>query len=72
MAKKRKARLPKLSDQLRSIIERSDMTRYRICKSAQVDPSQMHRFLHGTGRLSTDSLDRIGEVLRLRLVVDDE
>jgi hypothetical protein len=48
------------------------MTRYAISKASGVDQSQLHRFVNGNGRLTTDTLDRIGAVLRLRLVVDDE
>ncbi len=60
-----------LSDQLRKIITDHELSRYAICKSATVDPGQMHRFLRGTGRLTTDSLDRIGAALKLRFVIDE-
>lgn len=56
-----------LSDQLRVIIRNHEMSRYAICRAADVDPSQLHRFLNGKGRLTTDSLDRIGKALGLRL-----
>jgi hypothetical protein len=32
------------------------------------DASQLHRFIRGTGRLTTDSLDKIGAVLGLRFI----
>jgi len=71
MAKKqRKQKL--LSEQLREIIEAGPVTRYRLSKDAAVDASQLCRFVKGKGRLTTDSLDRIGDVLRLRFVQDDE
>ncbi len=71
MAKKRgKRRL--LSAQLIEIIEAGPVTRYRLSKDAAVDASQLCRFVQGKGRLTTDSLDRIGEVLRLRFVQDPE
>jgi Cro/C1-type HTH DNA-binding domain len=59
-----------LSDQLRRIIRDSGLSRYAICKAARVDPSQLHRFVNMQpgGRLTTDSLDRIGQALGLRLV----
>ena len=60
-----------LSDQLRKIILSSGRSRYAICKAASVDPGQMHRFIKGTGRLTTDSLDRLGAVLKLRFEIDD-
>ena len=58
-----------LSDQLRKLILEHELSRYAICKAAAVDPGQMHRFIKGTGRLTTDSLDRIGSVLNLQLVI---
>ena len=70
MAKKRKRRRA-LSEQLRSIIEQGQMSRYEISKRSGVDASQLHRFVNGTGRLTTDSMDKIGGVLGLRFVVDE-
>ena len=55
-----------LSEQLRKLIGNADISRYEISKRSGVDASQLHRFINGTGRLTTDSLDRIGEVLGLR------
>ena len=37
---------------------------------ALVDASQLHRFVNGTGRLTTDSPDKIGAALRLRITQD--
>jgi len=68
--KRRKQKL--LSEQLIEIIENGPVTRYRLSKEAAVDASQLCRFIQGKGRLTTDSLDRIGEALRLRIVQDDE
>lgn len=71
MAKKR--RQPQtLSDQLRAIIDNGRQTRYRVSKLARVDGAQLHRFMNGTGRLTTDSMDRIGQALGLRLVQGEE
>lgn len=57
----------KLSDQLRQIIEQSELSRYELSKRSGVDASQLHRFVRGTGKLTTDSLDKIGLALGLRL-----
>ena len=65
---KRKTRSPTLSDQLRLIIEDGSVSRYEIAKQSGVDASQLHRFVKGKGRLTTDSLDKIGAVLGLRFV----
>lgn len=67
---KKKQELPPLSDQLRTIIREHEHSRNAICVAAEVDPSQLHRFLHGTGRLTTDSLDRLGKVLKLRFEIE--
>ena len=63
MAKKTKT----LSDQLRRLIDGSEHSRYRIAIDAEIDHSQMSRFMAGTGRLTTDSMDRIGRALNLEL-----
>jgi len=64
MAKRKKT----ISDQLRHLIERSDLSRYEIAKQSGVDASQLHRFVTGTGALKTDSsLDAVCDVLGLQL-----
>ena len=69
MGKRRKREF--LSDQLRSLIEDGPLSRYEISKRSGVDASQLLRFVHGTGRLTTDSLDKVGDVLGLRIVADE-
>ena len=67
---KRKPQLA--SEQLRGLIEKGPLTKCRIAKESGVDASQLHRFVHGTGRLTTESLDKIGEVLKLRITSELE
>ncbi len=67
MAKKKK-RKP-LSAQLRLLVDDSELSRYRIAIESDIDHSQLSRFMAGTGRLTTDSMDRIGETLKLELQV---
>ncbi len=69
---KRKTKRPTLSDQLRQLIERGPMTRYAICKASGINQAHLHRFMHGEARLTTESLDALGHVLRLRFVQDDD
>lgn len=69
---KRRTKPKTLSDQLRDIIETAQISRYRIAKDSGVDASQLLRFVRGDGRLTNDSLDKIGDVLKLRLVSDLE
>lgn len=69
---KRKRRLLALSDQLRVIIRDCGRSRNSICVQAKVDPSQLHRFVNGEGRLTTDSLDRLGRALKLRITAEED
>jgi plasmid maintenance system antidote protein VapI len=71
MGKRRTRKPATISDQLRYFIEEGELSRYEIAKQSGVDASQLHRFVKGTGRLTTDSLDRVGKVLNLRIVIDE-
>ena len=68
MAKRKTKKAVTLSEQLRHIIEAGEMSRYEIAKRSGVDASQLHRFVRGTGRLTTESLDKIGAVLGQRFI----
>ena len=57
-----------LTDLLRRFIDESGMSRYAICKVTGVDQGSMSRFMAGKGWLSGQSVDRIGDLLGLRLV----
>ena len=57
-----------VSDQLRRIIRESELSRNQICIAADIDPSHLHRFVHGTGRLTNDTIDKLAPVLGLRLL----
>lgn len=72
MAKrKRRAKKETISDQLRRFIGDSGIPRNQLCKMTGMDPSHLHRFYHETGRLTNDTMDKLAEALRLRLVRDD-
>ncbi len=58
----------RLSDQVRAAVDRSSMSRYAICKAAQIDQSSLSKFMAGSVGLSMDSMDRLAEVLDLRIV----
>jgi len=70
--KRRTKRTETFSDQLRQIIAASELSRNQICKAAGIDPAHLHRFVHGTGRLTNDTIDRLAAVLGLRLTNSDE
>jgi len=61
-----------LSEQLRRLIEDGPLTRYRIAQESGVDASQLLRFVHGRGKLTTDSLDKIGDVMKLQITTELE
>jgi len=69
---KRKRKPQLLSKQLQRIILDGELSRYRICKLAGIDQGQLHRFVTTGKGISIETLDKLGTVLRLRLVVDDE
>jgi len=58
----------KLSDQIRRAIDASGMSRYAIANAIGLDHSVMSRFMAGTSGLSFKTLDRLGELLKLRIV----
>jgi transcriptional regulator with XRE-family HTH domain len=64
--------MPKLTDQLRSSIDGADMSRYAICKAVGLDQSTLSRFMAGKAGLSVETIDKIGELLRLQLVMSKD
>lgn len=70
MAKQKK--LATISEQLRAIISKSGQSQYRICKEAGVDPSQLWRFMQGSGRMTNDTLDKLGTYLNIQLTCENE
>jgi predicted transcriptional regulator len=65
---KRRTQSESFSDQLRRLISESDMSRNQICIATKIDPSHLHRFVHGTGRLTNDTIDRLVDALELCVV----
>ncbi len=60
----------KLSDQVRQAIMESGLTRYRIAMDTGIDESALAKFCKGQRGLSMAALDRLGEYLGLRIVMD--
>ena len=58
----------RLSDQIRKAINGCGLSRYRIAAESGVEESSLSRFMAKEHGLTTDSLDKIADVLRLELV----
>ena len=65
-----KRRSQKLTDQIRQAIDDSGLTRYRIAQDTGIDESSLAKFYNRHRGLSLDNLDRLGEYLGLRIVMD--
>jgi len=59
-----------MTDVLKTAIEESDRTRYRIAKGSGIDEAALIRFMRGETSLRLDKADRLAAYLGLRLVPD--
>ena len=57
------------SDEIRRMVDRSGLSRYRICQEIDLDKALMSRFMSGQGGLSIKSLDRLAKLLDLTVSV---
>jgi ribosome-binding protein aMBF1 (putative translation factor) len=65
------ARKPRtVSQQLREAIDASGMSRYAICKAIGLPESTMSHFMHGECGLQLSTIDKIGELLGLKLTAE--
>ena len=64
------AKLETISGQLRLAIDEENVSRYEIARQNGVSEATLSKFIHGQRGLSLDSIDRLGEYLGLRIVVD--
>lgn len=67
-----KQRTKKISDAVRDAIDKSGETRYAIAKATGIDESALAKFYNGKRGITTATLDRLGEYLGLRIVMDRE
>ncbi len=59
-----------ISQQLRNAIDASGMSRYRICKEIGLPESTMSHFMAGECGLALTTVDRLGVLLGLSIVVE--
>ena len=59
-----------ISQQLREAIDASGMSRYRICKEIDLPESTMSHFMAGHCGLQLSTIDRLGELLGLKIVAE--
>ena len=64
------SKVPKLSDQLRAVIDSSGLSRYRIGEELGIDQATLSRFMNRERGLRMDVLDTLFVNLGLRVVVD--
>jgi plasmid maintenance system antidote protein VapI len=62
--------MAKLTDQLRKAIDDNPagMTRYAVCRAIGLDQSTLSRFMAGKAGLALETVDKLGELLELKLV----
>ncbi len=65
------AKNERFSDELRRAVETSDKTRYRIFKETGIAQSILSRFVNEGAGLSMDSIDKLCDCLKLRLVAEE-
>ena len=54
---------PMMRDRLKDILNREQVTAYRVCKDLDLDPAQMSRFLSGKGSISLRKFEQVAEYL---------
>jgi transcriptional regulator with XRE-family HTH domain len=58
-----------MGDRLREILNREEVTAYRLCKDLEIDRGQLSRFMNGKVNISLNLLERIAEYLGYDLLL---
>ena len=58
-----------MGNRLREILNREEVTAYRLCKDLEIDRGQLSRFMNGKVNISLNLLERIAEYLGYDLVL---
>jgi hypothetical protein len=61
--------MSQICDKLREAIQNSPKSRYRLCKDAQIEQSQLSRLMDGTRGLSIDTIEKLVPVLGFEIVL---
>ena len=69
MPRKRAKKAKSVSEQLRGLIAKCGMSRYRIAQETGIEQSVLSRFMAGKKGLSTMTLDKLSELLDLEIVM---
>ncbi len=70
MSKKKKPRRQlTFSEQVRKVIVDCGMSRYELAKRAGIEESALSRYMSGERGLSTRTLDKLGKLLNLEVVM---
>ena len=60
----------RFSDQIRAAVDASGLSRYRICQEIGLNQGAMSRFMSGKGGLSLAVVDKLADLLGLRVTVE--
>ncbi len=60
------------TDELRSAIEASGLSRYAIWQATGIDQGSLCKFVQGERGLGLESIDKLAELLGLHIVADPE
>jgi len=66
------AKKERFGDQLRRAVRESELTRYAISKQTGIAQSILSRFINQGAGLSMDSVEKLCEILGLRLVAEEK
>jgi hypothetical protein len=56
-----------LTDQIREAVRQSELSHYEMCRQTRIDKASMSRFINGHGGLSLANLDKLADLLGLRI-----
>ena len=65
-----KKQAKQFSDEIRSAVENSGLTRYRIAKETGIDAAALCRFVQGQVGLTMENLDKLAECIGLHVTAE--